>query len=222
MTNESPPLTLRARGPLAIFTRPEFKAERVSYPVLTPSAARGLLEAVLWKPAIAWKVETIKILTPIAFVNVRRNEVNGRAPRPRAALIRDGGAPPVLFADEDRAQRNTVALRDVDYLVEARFRLTERAGPADNVAKFVEMFQRRVQKGQHFHHPYLGCRECAADVLPPDGSERPIDESRDLGLMLWDIEYGVRGNEPLFFHARIDQGVLRVPRFPLTPSEATT
>jgi CRISPR-associated protein Cas5d len=220
--NESPPLALRARGPVAIFTRPEFKAERVSYPVMTPSAARGLLEAVLWKPAIAWKVETIKILAPIAFVNIRRNEVNGRAPAPRAAVIRDGGVPPVLFADEDRAQRNTVALRDVDYLIEARFSLTERAGLADNVAKFVEMFQRRVQKGQHFHHPYLGCRECAADVVLPDGSERPIEESRDLGLMLWDIEYRPHGNEPLFFHARLDQGVLRVPRFPLTPSEVTT
>lgn len=222
MTNESPPLTLRARGPLAIFTRPEFKAERVSYAVMTPSAARGLLEAVLWKPAMAWSVESIQVLAPIVFVNIRRNEVNSRAALPRRSVIERGGAAPVLFADEDRAQRNTVALRDVDYLIEARFRLTERAGPADNVTKFVEMFQRRVDKGQHFHHPYLGCRECAADVRPPDGSEHPIDESRDLGLMLWDIHYGPQANEPLFFHASLEQGVLRVPRSPLRQVEATT
>ncbi len=221
MTSESPVLALRARGPLAIFTRPEFKAERVSYPVMTPSAARGLLEAVLWKPAIVWKVEAIKVLAPIAFVNVRRNEVNNRAPSPSAALVRQGGRPPVLFADDDRAQRNTVALRDVDYLVEARFALTDRAGPGDNVNKFVDMFDRRVEKGQQFHQPYLGCRECAADVMPSDGSERPIDDTRELGLMLWDIAYSANRNRALFFAAMLDRGVLRVPSAPWRGEEVT-
>ena len=212
--DRSPLLAVRAAGPLAVFTRPEFKAERMSYPVMTPSAARGLLEAVLWKPAIVWRVERIKVLRPIAFVSFRRNEVNSRAVTPNASTIREGGVAPVLFADEDRAQRNTVALRDVDYVVEARFEMTPKAGPGDNINKFLDMFRRRVEKGQHFHQPYLGCRECAADVTPADGSERAIDDDRDLGLMLWDIAYAPAGNRPIFFTARLDRGVLEVPADP--------
>jgi CRISPR-associated protein Cas5d len=210
----SPLLSIRAAGPLAVFTRPEFKAERMSYPVMTPSAARGLLEAVLWKPAIVWRVERIKVLKPIAFIALRRNEVTSRAVTPKASVMQSGGPAPVLFADEDRAQRNTVALRDVDYIVQARFELTDKAGPGDNVNKFLDMFRRRMEKGQHFHQPYLGCRECIADVSPADGSEKPIDDSRDLGLMLWDIVYAPAGNRPIFFAARLDHGVLEFPADP--------
>ncbi len=204
-------LSLRTRGPLAVFSSPAFKTERVSTPVMTPSAARGLIEAVLWKPAIRWHVERIKVLTPIHFVSFRRNEVNSRAAAPSAKVLRDGGQAPVLFADEDRAQRNTVALRDVDYVIEARFTLTDRAGPDDSVTKFVEMFERRVRKGQHFHQPYLGCREFAADVLPADDAPEPIPVTRDLGMMPWDIEYGPDGNRPVFFNARLEDGVMEVP-----------
>jgi CRISPR-associated protein Cas5d len=210
----SPPLSLRASGPLAIFTRPEFKAERMSYPVMTPSAARGLLEAVLWKPAIMWCVLRITVLKPIEFTAFRRNEVNSRAVAPKGSIVREGGAAPVLYADEDRAQRNTVALRDVDYVIEGRFQLTERAGPGDNVNKFVDMFRRRVEKGQHFHQPYFGCRECVADITPVDGRERPIDDTRELGLMLWDIAYSPAGNRPIFFQANLVHGVLEVPTDP--------
>ena len=213
----SPLLMLRCRGPVAIFTRPEFKTERVSYPVMTPSAARGLLEAVVWKPAIRWRIHQIKVFSPITFTAFRRNEVNSRAATPLAALIERGGEPPVLFADEDRAQRNTVALRDVDYLIAARFDLTDRAGPADNVAKFVDMFRRRVEKGQHFHQPYFGCRECVADVLPAAGADLPIDETRDLGLMLWDIVHEPTGPRAVFFEARLERGVLEVPLDPEEP-----
>lgn len=210
-------LRLRATGPLACFTRPELKVERVSYQVMTPSAARGLLEAVLWKPAIAWRVERILVLNEIKFTAFRRNEVNSKAPVPGAATIKSGGRPPVLYADEDRAQRNTVALSQVDYVVEARLQLTDRAGHEDNVRKFEEMFERRVAHGQHFHQPYFGCREFVAEIGPAEGSPPPIADSRDLGIMLWDIEFAraAKGqNRPRFFAARLDRGVMSVPADP--------
>jgi len=210
----SPTLALRARGPLACFTRPELKVERVSYPVMTPSAARGLLEAVLWKPAIRWHVERVRVLAPLRFVSFRRNEVNSKATAPPRNVIRGGGKVTFYFADADRAQRNTVALRDVDYVIEAQFTLTDCAGPEDNVTKFVEIFRRRVARGQHFHQPYFGCREFVAEVLPADGAPEPIDETRDLGLMLWDVDYGGRRNRPVFFDARLERGVLEVPADP--------
>ena len=207
----SPTLTVRARGEFAVFTEPAFKVERVSYPVMTPSAARGLLEAVMWKPAITWQVERIQVLKPIRFIAFRRNEVNSKAATPAAAVIERGGPLRPYFADEDRAQRNTVALYDVDYVVEAHFCLTEKAGPEDNVAKFVGMFTRRVEHGQHFHQPYLGCREFVAEVLPADAAPEAIRDSQDLGVMLWDIEYGKDRNRPIFFAARLQDGVLAVP-----------
>jgi len=210
--SRSPTLQVRAFGPLACFTRPELKVERMSYAVPTPSAARGLLEAILWKPAIAWHVERIRVLRPTRFTAFRRNEVNSRAVAPARAVIESGGpAPPPYFADEDRAQRNTVALRDVDYVIEAHFTMTDRAGPEDNLTKFVEMFERRVAKGQHYHHPYIGCREFVANVIPAEGAPEPIDETRDLGIMLWDIVYGPKGNRPVFFAGRLVKGVMEVP-----------
>lgn len=201
---------VRARGPLACFTRPEMKVERVSYEVMTPSAARGLLEAVFWKPAIVWRVHEIAVLAPIRWTSFRRNEVNDRA------------SPNVLdfYADESRrrAQRNTVALRDVDYVIGASFDLTARAGPDETVRKFEEMFERRLEKGQRFHQPYLGCREFAADVEPAPEHFHPIDPDvdRPLGLMLYDFEYDEipRGTgRPLFFEARLEGGVVRVPSY---------
>jgi CRISPR-associated protein Cas5d len=200
-------LSARVRGPLACFTRPEMKVERVSYEVMTPSAARGVLEAVLWKPAIAWRVESIAVLAPIAWTSFRRNEVKDRA-SPNV---------PLFFSDtpDRRAQRNTVALRDVDYVVTATLALTDRAGPEESVVKFEEMFERRVAKGQHFHQPYLGCREFAADVEPAPERITPVEANveRPLGLVLYDFEYGGdgRGARPLFFEARLTSGVLRVP-----------
>lgn len=216
MRHSSPLLAVRARGPYAVFTDVALKVERVSSPVMTPTAARGLLSAVLWKPAIAWQVERIKVLAPIRYTSFRRNEVNSRVPPLPAALLRDGGEVPVLVADEDRAQRNTVALRDVDYIIEARFILTPFAGPGDNVQKFVDMFTRRVGKGQCFTAPYFGCREFAADVLPADDAPPPINESRRLGRLLWDVEYGVAGGRARahFFEATLESGVLEVPRVP--------
>lgn len=209
-------MSVRVRGPLACFTRPELKVERVSYPVMTPSAARGVLEAVMWKPAIRWHVERIHVLSEIRFTTFRRNEVGSKAPQPGRDVVTKGGAIPSYFADEDRAQRNSVALVDADYRIDAHFTITDRVGPEDNVVKFVEMFQRRVAKGQCFHHPYLGCREFAADVMPDEGALPAIDDSRDLGLMLWDIDFQADGNVPRFFRARLEHGVLHVPEAPLT------
>lgn len=206
---------VRVRGPVACFTRPELKAERVSYCVITPSAARGLLEAILWKPAIRWRIERIKVLSEIRWIAFRRNEVGSRASSPAATVIERGGIAPVLIVEDDRAQRNTVALRDVDYIIEAHFELTDRVGPGENARKFEDMFQRRLEKGQHFHQPYLGCREFVADVAPvAEDSPAPIDHSQDLGLMLWDIDFGGEKNRPRFFRARLDNGVLEVPANP--------
>ncbi len=212
--SRSPTLKLRAKGDLACFTRPELKVERVTYPVMTPSAARGLMEAVLWKPAIQWHVECIKVLSPIRFVAFRRNEVNSKAKTPTQSVIQNGGYMRPYYIEDDRAQRNTVALRDVDYIVEAHFTFTDRKGADDNMTKFVDMFTRRVAKGQHFHHPYLGCREFPATILPTDDAPSPISDSRDLGLMLWDILYQNGKNYPVFFPAALESGVLKVPLHP--------
>jgi CRISPR-associated protein Cas5d len=192
----------------------------MSYPVMTPSAARGVLEAVLWKPAIRWRVERIKVLAPIQFTSFRRNEVGAVAAAPSRDVVAHGGEFDDFFVEDRRQQRNTVALRDVDYVIEARFDLTDRAGPSDNRAKFVDMFRRRVEKGQYFHHPYLGCREMVGDVMPADAATPPpIADSRDLGLMLWDIDFGTDAkgkprNRPIFFAGRLTDGVLEVPADP--------
>jgi CRISPR-associated protein Cas5d len=200
-------------GPRAIFTRPELKVERISYPVITPSAARGVFEAILWKPAIRWRIHQIAVLNPVEWTSFRRNEVNSRAVAPAVAVINEGGLAPVQFADDDRAQRNTVALRDVAYEIEATFEMTERAGKNDSEAKFADMFRRRVKKGQHFHQPYLGCRECIADVEPSDGKQTPIGDSKDFGLMLYDIDYSRADRRPFFYQAEMKNGFIKVPRF---------
>ncbi len=202
---------VRMRGQLACFTRPEFSTERLSYEVITPSAARGVLEAILWKPAIRWHVHTVHVLSPIRWMEFRRNEVNKRGSTSDAASAAAGKSPlRDYFADEDRAQRSTVALRDVDYVVEATIELTSSAGPDDNLPKFLEMFRRRLTKGQHIYQPYLGCREFPAEVTMSEHQPSAINETRDLGWMLHDIEYG-RDPRPRFFHAHLEQGVMQVP-----------
>lgn len=209
MAARSPTFSVRARGPWACFTRPELKADRVSYEVMTPSAARGLLEAVLWKPAIRWIIQRIHVLAPIRLTAFRRNEVGSKL-SPRGDVDR-------YFADEDRQQRNTIALRDVDYVIEACLELTDRRGPEDTVRKFEEIASRRLEKGQCFHTPYLGCREFAADVVPaPDRWDVPheLRGDRDLGWMLHDLDFAPDSSgsaNPFFFSARLIDGRLDVP-----------
>lgn len=209
--------SVRIHGTLACFTRPEFSTERVSYDLITPSAARGVLEALLWKPAIRWEVLRVALLRPVRYARFRRNEVNSRLSTQNALAAARGAKPmPEFYAEEDRAQRNTVALRDVDYGVVARFNLTQRAGAGDTLRKFEEMFERRLQKGQQHYQPYLGCREFPASVEPWDGSGVLEHESRILGWMLHDIAFGtLRGkevvNQPRFFAAELRRGFVDVP-----------
>lgn len=205
---------VRIRGSLACFTRPEFKTERLTYEVITPSAARGVLEAILWKPAIRWHVRRIFLLSPPRYIQFKRNEVNSRASVRNALTAMRGDRPYEYFADEDRAQRNTLALRDVDYAVEAEFTFTARRGPDDNENKFDAMFRRRLEKGQFHMQPYLGCREFPAIVEPYSGTPGPLkDETRELGYMLHDLRFGPKVNEPVFFRARIEGGVIEVPQW---------
>jgi len=203
-------LAVRTKGELACFTRPELKVERFSYPIITPSAARGLLESILWKPAIKWVIERVKVLSPIKFTSIRRNELNSKAPAPKSGLILEGGEYACCHIEDCRIQRNTVALRDVDYIIEAHFEMTGKAGEQDNVVKFEEMFRRRVANGQYYYVPCFGCREFTADISEVTGGEHPVGESRDFGLMLWDILYGEE-NRAIFFDARMVGGVMEVP-----------
>lgn len=206
---------LLVSGDYACFTRPEMKVERVSYDVMTPSAARGILEAVHWKPAIRWIVEAIHVLKPIRFQSIRRNEVGHKAPvgairKAMKAGSLDGLA---LTIEDDRQQRAATVLVDVAYVIEARFERTEKATAEDSEGKHLDMFNRRARKGQCFHQPCLGTREFPArfELLEP-GMALPtsIEDSRDLGFMLWDVDHaGDRAS--LFFRARLENGVLRVP-----------
>ncbi len=210
---------LHVWGPYACFTRPEMKVERVSYDVMTPSAARGILEAIHWKPAIVWVIDRIHVLRPIRFQTFRRNEVGSKVPaaKVKAAMGRDDLEGLGLAVDEDRQQRATIALYDVSYVIEAHFELTERGGADDTAAKHIEMFKRRAAKGQCFHHPCLGCREFAADFELVEGdmpsSALPAaDKDRDLGWMLYDIDFSKTDKPPMFFRARLENGILDVAK----------
>lgn len=206
---------LHVSGSRACFTRPEMKVERVSYDVMTPSAARGILEAIHWKPAITWVVDAIHVLKPIRFQSIRRNEVGHKAPVGRIKSAMKAGSIDglALLVDEDRQQRAATLLVDVAYVIEAHFVLTARAGADDSEGKHLDIFNRRARKGQCFHQPCLGTREFPArfELVEPDAPPpAAIPETRDLGFMLWDIDHaGDRAS--LFFRAQLDKGVLRVP-----------
>jgi CRISPR-associated protein Cas5d len=208
---------LRVWGGYACFTRPEMKVERVSYDVITPSAARGILEAIHWKPAIRWVVDRIRVLKPIRFESIRRNEVGHKIPaRNVAEAMRAGTVKDlrVFVEDEDnRLQRAAMVLRDVDYVIEAHFELTGRAEPDDNEGKHLKMFNRRARDGQCFHQPCLGTREFpAAFALQDDDAPAPhptLKGERELGWMLHDIDFA-NGMTPRFFKAVMRDGVIEV------------
>jgi len=207
---EYPPVEVKVWGDFACFTRPEMKVERVSYDVMTPSAARGVLEAIFWKPEFSWQIREIWVLKPIRHFSILRKWVNGKAVVSTAkGWAENGGG---YFAEDDRAQRHTLALRDVAYLIKADAVLKPHA--TDDVAKYRDQFRRRVDRGQRHAAPYFGCREFTAYFGPPDGSERPIDVSDDLGRMLFDIDYAAddsgRGT-PRFFAACLKSGILTIP-----------
>lgn len=208
---------LKVWGPNACFTRPEMKVERVSYDVMTPSAARGVLDAILWKPAITWRILRIDVLNPIRWESVRRNEVGGVGSVDLAATAMKRNKGNLgLFVEEERQQRAGLFLRNVAYIIHARFELTPKAGQEDTITKFQEMFARRAEKGQCFHMPYLGCREFAAsfaliseDVQLPE----PIRETRDLGWMLHDLDFNGKDPVPCFFRAALENGRMMIPPF---------
>jgi CRISPR-associated protein Cas5d len=227
MTAET--LTVKVQGDFALFTRPEFSAERVSYQVMTPSAARGILEAIFWKPEMRWRVQKIHVLKPIRQFSILRNEVNSHQ-SDRAARGWDSPGDG-YFAEDDRAQRHSLCLRDVAYVIEAAIDL--KAHATDHIAKYRDMFRRRVEKGQCFNQPYLGTREFSAYFEPLDGEKTQLEGELDLGWMLFDLEFsempkggkisyrthdgeGSRVTQgaamPKFFHAKLVDGVLEVPQ----------
>jgi CRISPR-associated protein Cas5d len=218
---------LEVAGEYACFTRPEMKVERVSYDVITPSAARAIFEAIFWKPAVRWRPTKIEILNPIRWTSVRRNEV-GSVMSDRS----DG-----LFIEDNRQQRAGLFLRDVAYRIYAELEFIppskrvatknpqpeyikaveeeDRPGVEENPGKYNAMFERRARKGQCFNQPYLGCREFSCSfrlVDDPSKDRAPIDETRDLGFMLYDLDFGDPGNiKPAFFRAKIDKGSVAIP-----------
>lgn len=195
---------IRARGDLACFTRPEFKAERVSYEIPTPSALRGMIESIIWKPAIFWHIHEIALLKPIKFISIRRNEVKDRA------SLRSQ-----LYIEDSRTQRNTSALRDVDYIISASFQLTPQMGERDSVEKFEQMFEYRLNSGKNFQQPYFGCREFVAHIEPAPASYKPVEQgiTRPLGRMFYDFLFANNGSlvQQLTFDAVIRSGTVAIP-----------
>lgn len=212
-------IRILVKGSRACFTRPEMKAERVSYDVMTPSAARGILEAVYWKPAIAWRIDSIEVLNEIRFETFRRNEVGSKLPYggdSGAKSIADGQDLPLYeVTTADRQQRAALLLRDVAYVVKAHFDLTGRAGEGDTVEKHYNIALRRLRKGQCFSQPYLGCREFSAEVsLVEEGKSVPPSVytgvlEKDLGFMLYDLDFtDIEHPEPKFFRAVMRNGII--------------
>ncbi len=188
---------IKVQGDFACFTRPDLKVERMTYPCMTPSAARGILDSILWKPEFQWYVRRIIVLNPVRFFSVKRNEINSKQ-----------GRNPIVIEDK-RAQRNSIVLRNVAYIIEASIyqkETTDKNPPK----KYVEMFKRRVRKGQCYRRPYLGTREFYAEFSEADGKEMPISEPIPIGSMLFDIFYDENGSpKPLFFYdVSVENGVL--------------
>jgi len=238
-------ITLKISGDYALFSRPEMKVERVSYDVITPSAARGVLEAIYWKPQMRWIIDQITVLNPIHFTNIRRNEVDSKVPIKGAAgvnaAMRDPSVMPTMAVDSHRQQRASLVLKDVAYLIHAHVVVLDRrmdtgAPPVDEdaaVGKHLDMFKRRARRGQAFHHPYFGCREFPVDFelienavdLPSPHPEVCDPETKDLGYMLHDIEFSqdraskrVKSTTPHFFRATMVNGIIEVPPLPFALS----
>ena len=211
--------TLEVTGDYACFTRPEMKVERVSYDIITPSAARSIFEAILWKPAIRWRINKIEVLKPIKWVSVRRNEVGAVASTRNAeSAMRAGKGHLALYIEDERQQRAGLFLRDVAYRLHAALEIQPNAGENNTLPKFMDMFERRASAGQCINQPYLGTREFACafylvdEIAKAVESKPPIEESRDLGWMLYDMDFSqVDDPLPRFFNAKMQAGVVQVP-----------
>ena len=217
-------ISVEVWGDYACFSRPEMKVERVSYDVMTPSAARGLLEAIYRHPGMKWVVDRIHVCAPIRFTNIRRNEVKDTASARKAQTVMEKGGELYLAAPESIQQRAAMVLRDVRYVIDAHFEMTARATPADNPGKFQDIMCRRLQKGQFYHQPCFGVREFPAHFKPctqlPSCPEE-LKGEKDLGWMLLDLDYSDPENiTPHFFRAVLRDGVLDVP--PMYSEEVRT
>ena len=211
---------LEVAGPFACFTRPEMKVERVSYDVITPSAARAVFESILWKPAIRWRVRRIEVLRPIRFINLRRNEVSAVVSARNVQQAMAAGSGTLgLYIEDERQQRAGYFLRDVAYRLHADL-LPVGDDALANPAKYREMFQRRAEKGQCVNQPYLGCREFAARfrLVADPASEAPaLNETRDLGWMLYDIDFAaIDDPRPRFFRADLQSGIIDLTQAQVT------
>ena len=211
-----PSFCLEVSGPFACFTRPEMKVERVSYDVMTPSAARSIFEAILWKPAIRWRVHRIEVLKPIRWINLRRNEVSAVVSTRNVQQAMAAGRGQLgLYVEDERQQRAGYFLRDVAYRIHADLSLAP--GCAEPLMKYTEMFVRRATKGQCVNQPYLGCREFASafSLVTPDApAATPIGDTRELGWMLHDMDFTHPADpQPRFFNAKMVAGVVEVPPF---------
>ena len=205
---------LEVTGDFACFTRPEMKVERVSYDVITPSAARAVFEAILWKPAIRWRVRRIEVIKPIRWINLRRNEVGCRISTRNVQQAMKNSSSLAINVEDERQQRAGLFLRDVQYRLYAALEILSDEAPG----KYQGMFERRATKGQCFNQPYLGCRELAADFRLVDSDAEPpeisdeLHREKDLGWMLYDLDYSDPANPmPRFFHARMECGVVEIP-----------
>ena len=197
-------------GPMACFTRPEMKTERVSYDVPTPSAARGMIESIYYHPGLKWTIDRIWVLNPIQFMNLRRNEVSSKISASNVMQEANGGKQSCIVTTQDIQQRAAMMLKDVRYVIEAHFDMTDKANASDNPGKFQDIVKRRLRKGACYAAPYLGTRECTAHFrLWEGGTIEGIDETRDLGYMLYDMDYSDPEHiQPMFFHAKMEHGCI--------------
>jgi CRISPR-associated protein Cas5d len=227
-------IKLHVWGDFACFTRPEMKVERVSYDVMTPSGARGILEAIYWKPQIRWVIDRIHVLKPIQFTSIRRNEVASKASAATAKSAMKAGSGDIgILIEDDRQQRAALFLKDVAYVIEAHFEIMdlrfEKDGAEcsrdDNAGKHLSIFNRRAKGGQYFHHPYFGCREFPVNFeliegALPESALPPVERDKDFGFMLHDLEFdqdpktkAVKSTTPRFFRAVMKNGIIEVPPF---------
>ncbi|MEG1431895.1 type I-C CRISPR-associated protein Cas5c [Eubacterium sp.] len=210
-------------GDYALFSRPELKVERCTYEVMTPSAARGIMDSIYWHPGMSWRIDRIYVLNPIQYMNIRRNEVNKKMSASNVLTAMRGGDKDLqIITSAEIAQRAALVLRDVHYVIEAHFEMTDQANGTDNHGKFSDIIRRRLEKGSCYSQPYLGCREFTAYFQPWPKEHKIVtayaSETLDLGYMLYDMDYSDPEDiKPLFFHGVLQNGVLDLTNLEVQP-----
>ncbi|GAA6266690.1 type I-C CRISPR-associated protein Cas5c [Ruminococcus sp. f11] len=201
-------------GEYALFSRPEMKVERCSYDVITPSAARGILEAIYWHPGMKWVIDKIYVQKPVQFTSIRRNEVKSKISSNNVLPVYNGADKPLYISTKsDIVQRASLLLRDVSYVIEAHFEMTEKAVESDNPGKFKDIIMRRLKRGECYHTPYFGCREFPANfcLCEDDKIETAYSGEKDLGFMFYDMDFSDLDNiQPMFFRALMKDGVINL------------